>query len=386
MNLYRLTDTDFSNILRIKEYLHAHPELSLHEHKTTALIKDFLTCLNIELLDTGKPTGAVGLIRGHDSSKVIALRADIDALPYQEEPADYPISSVPNVMHGCGHDFHTACLLGAALLLSRQKPPFDVMLVFQHAEELNFGARDLISSGFFEKHPFDAMYGLHNRTEIPAGKVVVKEGPLMSAKDNIRIKIHGKGGHSSMPEKCKDTILASAATITALNTIVSRNIAPLDTAVLTICSINGGNENNHPVDEVIITGSLRSYTDEVRDILMSRIGDIVKHVPMAYGCTGEFELINHGPAIINSNEMYRRAKIIAHKAMGDDCIMESNPCLASEDFSEYSVIAPTFFYWLGSGYMDKQNFPWHSNRFSTNNEALRYGSELLAYCGFLGLT
>ena len=373
--MIRLTEAECIELKRIKDMLHTNPELSLNEYNTTEIIKRKLTELGIELIPFGLPTGVVGRVKGKNSSVCIALRSDIDALSHTERADVSPISGVPGVMHGCGHDFHTTCLLGAAILLSKEQPPCDVLLVFQHAEEIMEGARQLVAKGLFD-YPIVRMYGMHNRPEIDTGLVVIHKGPLMAAKDNFEIVIKGIGGHSSMPHKCEDVIVAAAGVISAINTIVSRNIDPYEAAVVSLCSIHGGTPENLPIDTVKLTGSIRSYDEQVRNTILTRIKLIVESVAKGYGCTGEFTVIESGPAVINSEAMYARARNAAALAMGEEAITDCRPWMASEDFAIYSQYTETFFYWLGVG-SEENRFPWHNDRFHTDDTALKYGAELL---------
>ncbi|MDO4568510.1 MAG: M20 family metallopeptidase [Clostridia bacterium] len=371
----RLTEAEYGALKAFKDELHAHPELSGHEYETTRRIRERLAGLGVELLGIDMPTGVIGRIRGADSSYAVALRADIDALSHREL-ADVEVkSSVDGVMHGCGHDFHTACLMGAATLLAAEQPPCDVLLVFQPAEEVMQGARRLIAAGLFD-YPIKAMFGLHNRPEIDAGKVVVHRGPLMAAKDNFIITIKGLGGHSSMPHLCEDAIVAAAAVVSAVQTIVSRNIDPSETGVISICSIHGGTPENLPVDEVVMTGSIRSYEEDIRAELLRRLELVTENVPRGYGCRGSFRLQDYGPAVVNGERMCDIARAAAGMAMGPASVVDSRPCLASEDFALYSEHAETFFYWLGVG-GENSRFAWHSPYFNTDDAALRFGAELL---------
>ncbi|MEL7609947.1 MAG: M20 family metallopeptidase [Bacillota bacterium] len=372
---------------QIKNKLHGMPELSFLEHKTTEFLKREISRMGLEIIDIGMETGVVALLRGARPGKTVALRTDIDAI---ERPGENG-SAAPQdrgAIHGCGHDFHMTCLLGAAALLTERKHELfgNVAFLFQPAEEITRGAQAMIDHGLFEKlPPVDSLFGLHNRPEIQAGKVGVKPGALMAGKSNFEIVLHGVAGHGGMPHKCVDVIVAAAAIINAVQTVVSRNTDPLEPIVCAICSIHAGTPKNLITDTLTMTGSLRSLSTATHQMAQRRLDEIVRQTAAAYGCTAELTMIPEVPVLENGEEMTALARRAAAKALGEENIVVPEPCLASEDFAVFGQRVPAFFYWLGSGVPGKENAPWHSGRFATDDRALHLGALLLAESALVAL-
>ena len=325
-------------------------------------------------------TGVVARIPG--TSDEIMLRADIDALP-QNEKTDIPWKSfVPGVMHACGHDLHTTALCGAALLICRMKqggsalPTID--LVFQPAEEGTTGARTLIDAGLFDRiHP-KACFGMHNWPSIEIGKAVCREGALMSAKRNFDVVIHGSGGHGSMPHLNVDPIVCAAAMIQSFQTIVSRNVNPLEAGILSINMIEGGSPVNLVVDEVRLKGTLRSLSEDVLDRMIERAETIVEKTAQAYECSFEMIWKERIPAVWNSQEMMECARrCIKNSRLS---LVDAPPTLASEDFALYRRYVPSFFFWVGSRMMGADIHELHSPQFFADDSAITYAAELYAAC------
>ena len=386
MSEYKLTEEEYARILDMKRDLHMHPELSEQEVRTTACIGQFLSTIPaVEILPLNIKTGVVARIRGTSGGTEVMLRADIDALP-QTERYESPWKSVnEGVMHACGHDFHTAALLGAALLLARAKEAGDlkgtVDLVFQPAEEGTSGAKMLIEAGLFEKiHP-KMCFGIHNWPAIPTGNVACREGVLMAAKRNFDIHIHGAGGHGSMPHLNTDPIVCAAAVVQSLQTIVSRNTSPLDSVVLSINLIQGGSPVNLVVDHVLLKGTIRSLTEEALDRAIERVETIVSHTVKAYECTSETDWLLRVPAVRNAKELRRIAQEAVAQAGCEET--DAPPSLASEDFALYRAYAPSFFYWVGSTAPGDAVEELHRPCFHTDDNALRHAAELYAATAIL---
>ena len=391
MKKYQLTEEEYKWILDFKRDLHMHPELSRKELQTTAKIRAFLESLpdfRIFPLETETGTGIAAQIHGEEGkekSLEIMLRADIDALPQTEEYESPWKSRTPGVMHACGHDFHTASLLGAALLLQRAKNDGllrnTVDLVFQPAEEGTTGAGVMIRAGLFDEiHP-DYCFGIHNWPSVQTGSIACHEGPLMSGKRNFEIRIHGAGGHGSMPHLNIDPIVCAAAVIQSLQTVVSRNTNPLDSVILTINRIEGGSPMNLVADQVTMLASVRSLSDPALDRAIERIGSIVEKTAEAYECRGEILWMDRIPAVWNSPEMTALAKKCA-AATGCQ-IVDAPPSLASEDFSRYRAFVPSFFYWVGSTAAGDEVQELHKPLFHTDDTALRHAAELYAASALL---
>ena len=381
MNIYRLTEKEYKRILMFKRDLHMHPELSRKEVRTSAKIRDFLSTLpdfRILPLETETGTGVAAQITGEpkkagreapqDGSLLqteIMLRADIDALPQTEAYESPWKSQTPGIMHACGHDFHTASLLGAALLLQRAKNDGalrnTVDLVFQPAEEGTTGAGVMIDAGLFEMiHP-SYCFGIHNWPSVQTGRIACHEGALMSAKRNFQICIHGTGGHGSMPHLSIDPIVCAAAVVQSLQTVVS----PM----------------NLVADKVLMRGSVRSLSDAALDRAIERVAAIAEKTAEAYECRAEILWKDRIPAVWNSPEMSALAKKCA-AATGCE-VTDAPPSLASEDFSRYRAFVPSFFYWVGSTAAGDEPQELHKPRFHTDDTALRHAAELYAVSAML---
>ena len=389
MDTMILLPEEFERILRIKRDLHMHPELSKAEYRTTGVIRVFLEKLpGIEFFETGTPTGVLARISGDGSGKEIALRADIDALP-QTEQYESPWKSLSNgVMHACGHDFHAASLLGAALILTRLKAQGQlantVDLIFQPAEEGTTGAKALIDAGLFERiHP-RAIFGIHNWPSVGSGKIVVHEGALMAAKRNMTIRVKGRGGHGSMPHLNVDPIVCAAAVIQSLQTIVSRNTDPMESLVLSISRIEGGSPVNRVADQVEMKATIRSLSDKALERGISRTEAIVGNTAAAYECDWEIIWDERIPAVRNLPEMAEGAKIAAETAAPGG-VTDAPPSLASEDFALYGKYVPSWFYWVGSRTEGETAEELHHPRFHTDDQAMRQAAQLYAAAAMQGM-
>lgn len=378
---FQLSEEEEETVRAVKSHLHRHPEKSWHEFETTKFITQFLERIpGIEILPTGLKTGVVAYLKGAKPGKCAALRADIDALEVVECWESPDKSQNEGRGHLCGHDFHTASLLGAAMILSRHRSELagNVIFIFQPAEETTNGARVVIKTGIFEKYAIDAIFGLHNRPEIETGRVVVQTGSLMAAKINFRILVHGIGGHGSMPHKCVDPLVGAAAIIQNVLTIPSRNVDPMKSLVLSICSVHGGTPDNLIVSEVEMTGSMRYHDPDVGMRALERLKTVVNATCQTFECTSDFEIVESVPAVINHESLYETALEAARDAIGPDAPVASQSALATEDFADYMQIVPGFFYWLGSRKPGDEAFAWHNSRFHTDDNAIRLGSQLLA--------
>lgn len=385
MNL-KMTDDEIRRMLDFRHEMHMNPELSHQETSTSENIKSFLGTLpGIEILPFQKEmTGVAARLTGGKSGPEIGLRADIDAICQNEETEIPWKSRKAGIMHACGHDFHTAGLLGAAMILARNREevPGTVDFLFQAAEETTDGAQEVIDEGLFDMiHP-EAFFGVHNRPEVPVGKVVCKNGALMAAKTNFVIRITGRGGHGAMPHLSVDPIVASAAIIQSLQTIVSRNVNPLDSVVLTIGSIHGGHIENQVPDEVEMTASIRSLSIDAKEIAVRRMEEIVRGTAEAYACTAQITYKEVLPPVFNNEEMYKRAVHAANAAVGSENVIDVPPTLASEDFSIIMSRVPSFFYWIGSGTPGRKAYAWHQSKFFADDAGVRVAAEVMAAAVF----
>ena len=383
MDRFRLLQEEYDRVIAFRHDLHMHPELSGEEYRTSEKIREFLSQLpGCRILDLPVKTGVAAQIPADEPKGEIMLRADIDALP-QSEMTQIPWQSQnPGVMHACGHDVHTSALAGAAMVLCRKKQKGELKatidLVFQPAEEGTTGARMLIDAGLFDViHP-DVCFGMHNWPSVQTGRVVCREGALMAAKRNFDVKIFGEGGHGSMPHLNTDPIVCAAAVVQSLQTVVSRNVNPLESAVLSINMISGGTVVNRVADEVLIKGTIRSLSDAVLDRAVDRVKAIVGSTAAAYECRSEIIWRERIPAVWNSPQMTATAIRCAGET--GSVITNAPPSLASEDFSLYREYAPSFFFWTGSHTPGQEVTELHKPQFFADDDVLRYASELYASC------
>lgn len=362
-------------IVNIRHKIHQNPELSFQEHSTTKLIRNFCTDCGLNIIDIGMPTGVVAYLNCGAASTV-ALRCDIDALT----AAPCAGNGYKSVAHNCGHDHHTASLLACVKILSENKSELknNVVFIFQPAEEVTAGAQKMLDCGLLQALPEkpSAIFGIHNRPEIPLGRVAVHRGALMSAKTNFVIDINGKAGHGGQPHECVDPIVCSAAIISAVQTIVSRNTNPLDACVCTVCSVHGGTEDNQSPESVKMTGSIRALDKRIIDRCCERLTEITAATAKAYMCKQSIAFIPQVPAVYNSDAMYETALKCAVASFGEENTVDTAPVLGSEDFAVFGEHIPSFFYWVGSGSKDKPYTPWHSSSFCVDDNYLFYAAKL----------
>lgn len=387
-----IADSNRQKLQDFYQYFHRHPELSMKEYQTSDHIAAILMELGIELIETGLDTGVAGILRGGQDGPCIALRADIDALPIQEQSSCPFPSENEGVMHACGHDTHITSLLGAALILSEMRDDIrgTVKFIFQPAEEKNLGATAMIHSGVLEDPRVEACFSLHGTAEIPTGSVAVIPGPIMAGLNTIDIEITGKGGHGGIPHRSTDPVVAAAAIIQSLQTIVSRNVAPTDSAVVSICSVHTSNGiiSNVIPDNVHMKGTVRFYSEEDKAMINRRILEIVEGIASAYNCTASFEISDDLPVTTNAPfHGQRDLSAIAYRTVADigAAAVSPAPSGGGDDFSYYSIGiegkagVPSFFYWLGVRNEDLDCiYSWHSPKFRTDPAALPIGAALLA--------
>jgi len=354
------------NAVRIAEKhraaLHELPERAFEEFKTTEYIKRVCGEYPVSPVDTGLETGAVYFL-DNGKSETVALRTDIDAVPTEQGP-----------LHLCGHDAHTATMLGAMHYLCGIKDRLDhnVLFIFQPAEEGTRGAKALLDHGLLDKVPQRPvrLFGIHNRPEVPVGDVVVHKGPLMSEKSVFTVTYTGVAGHASLPHKCVDPIVAAAAFVNGVQTIVSRNVDPFSPAICTVNSLRAGDPYIPSPETAVMTGYIRSFDHAMHERLEERLRRIAESTAEAYECRCSVDLTRAVPAVNNSEEMYGIAYKAACEAVGAEHVIDSEPCLASEDFAVYGNELPTFFYWVGSGTPGKENAPWHDPAFRVDDHYL----------------
>ncbi|MGY8956958.1 MAG: M20 aminoacylase family protein [Alphaproteobacteria bacterium] len=330
---------------------HAHPELAFEEERTAGLVAERLESFGVEVSRGLAKTGVVGKLTTGTGNRAIALRADMDALPMDEGNDFEYASKTPGKMHGCGHDGHTTMLLGAAKYLAETKD-FDgtVYFIFQPAEEAEGGAEVMVKEGLFEKFPVEAIYGMHNWPGMPVGEFAIAPGPMMAAFDVFDLVIRGQGSHGAMPHQGVDSIVVAAQVVSALQSITSRNTDPIDALVVSVTQIHGGDAYNIIPDEVILRGTVRSFREEVRDMVEPAMKRIADGVCAAYGATAELHYEKRYPATVNSVEETELAAEAATEIVGSEAINRSPvPSMGSEDFAYMLREKPGSYVWVGNG-------------------------------------
>lgn len=360
-----MTTTLAAWMTTLRHQLHAHPELALQEVATTALIKQTLTELNIRLVDYPGETGVVAEI-GH-GAPIIALRADIDALPIQEDNELSFRSTIPGRMHACGHDFHTAALLGGARLLKVHEADLNgtVRLIFQPAEEGHRGAKMMIDNGVLAG--VRAIAGFHNMPNLPVGTLAMKSGPLMASNDNFDVTILGQGAHAAMPEASHDPIVTLGELISNLQTIRSRNIAPDAALVLTIAAVQAGTTFNVIPNTANLRGTIRTFNTAKRDLAKVRFYDIVRATAKMNQQTATIDW-DRGPSCVNNNAAL--TAVLSRVLKDDFDIVPAQLCNADDDFALYQECIPGFYGFLGSG----GNGTLHQSNYRCDDAGLTYGA------------
>lgn len=372
------------NITEIVHTIHKNPELSHREFMTTKLIAEVLKKADIELPEKQPKTGIIGLLRGKLPGKTIAIRADIDALPIDEAPEHKIRSGNPDVMHACGHDFHTASLLGAAMALGKKRDELsgNVLFIFQPAEEKGNGAEEVISTGIFDEYKPEAFFSLHVKPDIPKGKIGIRKGSIMAAMCTFRIRIIGKGGHGATPHLATDPIIAAVHVIEALQCIRARRTDPAEPFTLSVCSIHGGSACNVIPDDVYFEGTFRCTLDSGKDNVKKQIIEICELTAKAHGCAAECVFISEAPPLINDDKLAELAYESAGGLFGNENLITQNFWMASEDFSFYREIAPIFMYHVGVGEEDGSSSGLHTPGFFAPDETAPLCAELLAGTAF----
>jgi hippurate hydrolase len=354
--------------------LHAHPELLYDVHRTAAVVADKLRSFGCDEVVTGVgKTGVVGLIRGRKpGGRVVAMRADMDALPLQEETGLPYKSTVAGRMHACGHDGHTAMLLGAAKYLAETRNfAGTAVMVFQPAEEGGAGGDAMVKDGLMTRFGIEEIYGMHNYPGLPVGEFAIRSGPLMAAADHIEIQLEGKGGHAARPHAAIDTILVGAQIVNQLQSVVSRNVDPLDAAVVSICMFQGGFTDNVIPHHVRLRGTARSLTAEVRALLQKRIGEVVEGTARLYGATADVTYHHGYPVLVNHKRETEFATSVAREIAGKDKVdAHVAPVMGAEDFAFMLGERPGAFIFIGNG----DSAGWHHPAFDFNDEAIPIGT------------
>jgi amidohydrolase len=357
--------------------IHEHPELLYDVHRTAAFVADRLREFGCDEVATGLGrTGVVGVIKGRKPAgagdiKVIGLRADMDALPIEEATKLPYASKTPGKMHACGHDGHTAMLLGAARYLAETRNfAGDAVVIFQPAEEGGAGAAAMIKDGLMDRFAIDQVYGMHNGPGIPIGSFAIRPGPIMAATDAIDIRIEGLGGHAARPHKCIDSVLVGAQLVTALQSIVSRTVDPLESAVVSICEFHAGNARNVIPQTAELKGTVRTLTAEVREMVERRVREVVAGVAQMTGAKIELDYDHGYPVTINHASQTDVAKRVAEEIAGGANVHELSPQMGAEDFAYMLESRPGAFIFCGNG--DSAGL--HHPAYNFNDEAIVFGT------------
>ena len=362
-------------LIKWRRDFHAHPELGYEEVRTSLKIKEFLIKENIEFYDTAT-TGICAIIRGK-GEKTVALRGDMDALPLIEKNNSDYISKNQGKMHACGHDAHTAILMGVAKILNSIKHELkgNIKLLFEPAEETTGGAQVMIKEGVLENPKVDAVIGLHVDEKIEIGFIGLKKGVVNAASNPFTIKVKGKGGHGAHPNDCVDPVVISAQVVLALQTIVSREISPTDSAVITVGAIHGGTAQNIIPEEVIISGVIRTMKVEHREYVKKRLKEVAEGIATSMRGSCEIEIEDSYPCLYNNDELVEVFKESSSKVIGEKNIITLDaPSMGVESFAYFAMERPSVFYYLGSKNEEKGiNHPAHGSHFDIDEECLPIG-------------
>ena len=334
----------------VRREIHAHPELCFKEVRTADLVAQKLTEWGIPIHRGLGQTGVVGIVKNGTSSRAIGLRADMDALPMQELNTFAHVSTQPGKMHACGHDGHTAMLLAAAQHLAVNRH-FDgtVYLIFQPAEEGGGGAREMIKDGLFERFPMDAVFGMHNWPGAEVGQFAVSPGAVMASSNEFKITIHGKGGHAAMPHTAIDPVPVACQLVQAFQTIISRNIKPIDAGVISVTMIHAGEATNVIANTCELQGTVRTFSLDVLDLIEQRMKQITEHLCAAFAMTCDFEFKRNYPPTVNSAAEAEFARRVMAGIVGADKVTAQEPTMGAEDFSFMLQAKPGCYAFIANG-------------------------------------
>ena len=379
-----LAGTFFPDVVLLRRHLHRHPELSFHEFNTQKFVQQALTGFGITNQQVMAQTGIVALIEGKNpSSKVVALRGDMDALPITETNEVEYKSQNAGVMHACGHDVHTSSLLGVARILNELKDEFEgsIKLIFQPGEEkLPGGASVMIREGVLKNPKPSAVIGQHVMPQIDAGKVGFRKGLYMASTDEIYVKVKGKGGHGAMPHLCIDPVMITAQMLVALQQIVSRNAQPIVPSVLSFGKVIANGATNVIPDEVYLEGTFRTLNESWREEAHHRMKKMAESIAEGMGRSCEFNIVKGYPFLINDEELTARARASAEEFLGKENVEDLDIWMAAEDFAFFSQQAPSCFYRLGVRNEKKGiKSPVHTSTFDIDETALETGIGLMSW-------
>lgn len=374
--LFEKLDSAYEDMVVIRRHLHMHPELSFKEVKTAQYINDFYADLGIEVRAGVGGNGVVARVKGGRPGKTVALRADFDALPIQDEKEVPYKSTIPGVMHACGHDGHTATLLQVAKAIHelREDLAGEYVFIHQHAEEFApGGAISMIEDGCLDG--VDAIFGTHLWSMTPAGTIEYLTGPIMAAADRFSIKVQGAGGHGASPHETKDAIVIASQLVMNLQQLVSRRVNPIDSAVLSIGSFVAENAFNIIADTATLGGTVRTFNPEIRDLMEVEMKRVVDGTALAHNCTIEFSYHRGYPAVVNHAAETEFLKTVAESVPEAQRVVESIPQMGGEDFAYYLEKVPGTFFFTGA--MTAQPYPHHHPKFDFDEKAMLLAAKTL---------
>jgi amidohydrolase len=363
------------HLAALRRDIHAHPELAFEEQRTSDVVAEFLAKAGVEVHRGLAGTGVVGMLRAGSSERAIGLRADMDALPMREQNLFPHHSKIAGKMHACGHDGHTAMLLGAAQYLAATRR-FDgmVVFIFQPAEEGEGGARVMIEQGLFERFPVHSVFGMHNWPGLAAGQFAIMPGPMMASADQFDITVRGHGAHAAMPHQGADPVVAGSALVQALQSIPSRTLDPLDAAVLSVTRFHAGDAYNVISDKAVLGGTVRAFRAEVQDTVEAAMERICNGIAAAFGVQVNLDYRRGYPATVNSAAEAELCRSVAAALVGDENVhTDLRPSMGAEDFSFMLLEKPGCYVWLGNG-LGEGGCMLHNPHYDFNDDILTTGA------------
>jgi amidohydrolase len=367
------------DVVELRRDFHAHPELGFEEVRTAGIVAERLKALGYEVRTSIGQTGVVGILRTTKPGKTILLRADMDGLPILEASGVEYASTSPGKMHACGHDGHTAILLGAAQMIVERRDLLcgTIVLCFQPAEEGKGGARAMIEDGVLDDPHVERVYGLHLTSWYRTGQVLVRPGPVMASSDSIEVTIHGRGGHGASPHQTVDPILTSSYFISQLQSVVSRNVDPIEPAVVTIGAIHSGTIHNVIPDDVTLLGTVRAFSESEREQMKPRIERVLSGCCAAEGASYDYRYIERYPVTINDAEQAAYVRELAQRTVGPQRTADLVPTMGAEDFSFMLQRRPGCFFFVGSQSDERTAVPHHNARFALDEACLATGVQMM---------
>jgi amidohydrolase len=361
---------------------HVHPELGFQERRSAGIIASQLRELGYQVRTGVAHTGVVGLLEGQQPGLVVMARFDMDALPITEENETEYVSQSPGVMHACGHDAHMAMGLGVATLMAQHRGEMagTLKLVFQPGEEGMNGAKVMVSEGVLENPRPDIFLSTHVWSNKPVGTIDITPGAVMAAADKWTCTVHGRGGHGALPHQTVDPIVATAQIVTALQTVVSRNVSPLETAVVTVGAVHGGDAFNVIPAQVELTGTVRTYSPQVKEMVWRRVRQVIEGVAAACGATAELEIVPLTPAVINDAGVTEVVRVAAEAVVGPENVSVGERTMGSEDAAFFMQDVPGCYFFVGAANAERGlTAPHHNPRFDIDEDALPLGVAVLMY-------